>query len=297
MSIGFIGLGQMGGRMVKNLLRNGREAVVYDVFEGSVAQAVSAGASRADTVAEVGERCSTVITMLPSSPHVTEVYLDADGLVARATPETLFIDSSTIDPATSRKVHEAAGEKGAVMLDAPVSGGVGGAEAGTLTFMVGGAETTLDRAKPVLMDMGANIFHCGGPGTGEVAKLCNNLAMAVQMVGTAEALNMGENLGMDTKVLANIMNTSTSRCWSGDTYNPAPGVLDGVPASRGYEGGFASALMEKDLYLAMDAARDSGSAIPAGAQAHALYSLMKAQGHGDLDFGAVFMLLKGDLRR
>ena len=182
---------------------------------------------------------------------------------------------------------------GAVMVDAPVSGGVGGAEAGTLTFMVGGTDDAFERSKAVLEIMGANIVHCGGVGTGEVAKLCNNLVLGISMAGVCEAMNLGVQMGIDKKKLADIMNTSTARCWSSDTYNPCPGVMEGVPASRGYEGGFGSALMQKDLGLVMDAGKTMGAPLPMGASAHQLYSFMSAHGAGQKDFGALYEFLQG----
>ena len=288
--------------MLANLAKNGRPVVAFDLSPAALAAAKSAGASVAASVTEVAEACPTVITMLPSTPHVESTFNDAGGLLPTASASggdssRLFIDCSTIDPVASKALHEATGAAGAnfQMLDAPVSGGVGGAEAGTLTFMVGGEASALEAATPVLNDMGSNIVHCGGAGTGEVAKLCNNLSLAVSMVGTSEAMNLGERLGIDPKVLAGIMNTSTGRCWSSDTYNPCPGVMEGVPSSRDYSGGFANALMEKDLFLALAAARESGSPTPLGSSAHALYSILKSSDLGHLDFSSVFLLLKGEM--
>lgn len=291
--VGFIGLGQMGSRMAANLVKKGRSVVAFDVSPAAVEAAGRAGAAAAGSVAEVAETCSTVVTMLPSSPHVCEVYQGADGLLAAAPPGVLFVDSSTIDPTVSRQVHADVEAKGSSMLDAPVSGGVGGAEAGTLTFMVGGAEATVDAARPVLLDMGANVVHCGGAGNGEVAKLCNNLALAVSMIGTAEAMHLGQNLGIDPSTLASVMNTSTGRCWSSEAYNPCPGVVPTAPASNNYAGGFAVDLMEKDLFLATQAGRASGSSLPLGSAAHALYNVVQANGGGNKDFSAIYLLLTG----
>lgn len=292
--VGFIGLGNMGGHMAHNLLKAGKEVVVFDISAPAVDAAVGRGAEAASAPADISAQCGTVITMLPSNPHVEGTYLDAEtGLLQAAEPGTLFIDSSTIDPAVSRKVADAALGVSCGLVDAPVSGGVGGAEAGTLTFMVGGDQEHFDRAQDVLQIMGQNIVHCGGVGTGEAAKLCNNLVLGISMAGVCEAMALGQELGIDTKVLAGIMNTSTARCWSSDTYNPCPGVMDGVPASRGYEGGFGSALMQKDLGLALDASRSTGVPSPMGATAHQLYSLMSAHGAGKKDFGALFEFLYG----
>ena len=235
-----------------------------------------------------------VITMLPSNPHVREVYCGADGVLEGARAGSIMIDSSTIDPNVAREVAASVAAAGSKLIDAPVSGGVGGAEAGTLTFMVGGDTSDLEAARPVLEVMGANIVHCGDVGTGQVAKLCNNLVLGISMAGVAEAMNMGARLGIDEKTLAGIMNTSTARCWSSDTYNPCPGVMEGVPASRDYEGGFGAALMQKDLGLALDAARAVGATVPMGANAHQIYSLISAHGAGGKDFGVVFKFLQGD---
>ena len=232
--------------------------------------------------------------MLPSNPHVQSTYMAPEtGLLAGAHAGTLFIDSSTIDPAVSREVAAACGEVECGMVDAPVSGGVGGAEAGTLTFMVGGSQDDFDAAGDVLNIMGGNIVHCGDVGTGEVAKLCNNLVLGISMAGVCEAMALGQELGIDTKVLAGIMNTSTARCWSSDTYNPCPGVMEGVPSSNGYKGGFGSALMQKDLGLALDAARANGVPSPMGATSFQLYSMMMAHGAGGKDFSALFEFLFG----
>ena len=300
-AIGFIGLGQMGGRMLANLTKKGHKVVAFDLSPAALDSAKGAGASVAASVTEVAEGCPTVITMLPSTPHVEGTYKDAGGLLPTAAASggsddsRLFIDCSTIDPVASKALHGATAAAGAGfrMLDAPVSGGVGGAEAGTLTFMVGGEADALEDAMPLFEAMGSNVVHCGAAGTGEVAKLCNNLSLAVSMVGTCEAMNLGAQLGIDPKVLASIMNTSTARCWSSDTYNPCPGVMEGVPSSRGYSGGFANGLMEKDLHLALGAGRAAQAPLPLGSQAHAIYSLMKANGHEELDFSSVYLLLNG----
>ena len=193
--------------------------------------------------------------MLPSSPHVRSVYLGEYGVLAGVKPGTPLIDSSTIDPLTSREVAMDAKAKGCPMVDAPVSGGVGGAEAGTLTFMVGGEAHDYEAAKPILQAMGKNIVHCGGIGNGQVAKICNNMMLAIEMIATSEGMTLAAKLGMDPKIFAAIVNTSSGRCWSSDTYNPYPGVLENVPASRGYTGGFGADLMLKDLTLVTDAAK------------------------------------------
>jgi 3-hydroxyisobutyrate dehydrogenase len=230
--------------------------------------------------------------MLPSSPHVRSVYLGADGVLAGVAKGTTLIDSSTIDPHTAREVITAAAEHGNPMADAPVSGGTGGAEAGTLTFMVGGATDVFERIAPLLRHMGKNIVHCGAAGTGQVAKICNNMLLGISMIGVSEAMNLGASLGIDPKVLAGIINTSSGRCWSSDTYNPYPGVMENVPASRGYTGGFGADLMLKDLGLATDAAKLSKQPVMMGALAQQLYQSLSAQGAGAQDFSAVINLYK-----
>lgn len=260
-------------------------------MESSLSGLVNDGAERGSCPADVASRSDTVITMLPSNDHVKEVY---EGVFSRARPGTLMIDSSTVDPTVSRAIALTAEENGHRFVDAPVSGGVGGAEAGTLTFMVGGSDRSFEDAKDVLNLMGSNLVHCGDVGTGEVAKLCNNLLLAVSMVGTCEAMNLGEKLGIDPHKLAGILNTSTGRCWSSDSYNPYPGVIETAPSSRGYTGGFGSALMHKDLTLALDAAKSERVASPLGSAAHQIYTLMVAHGAGEKDFSAVIQYLNGD---
>lgn len=287
----------MGGRMVENLVKKGRNVVAFDLSPLALQTARDCGATTAESVAEVGAECNLVITMLPSTPHVESTILgQPTGLLANNSGKALYIDCSTIDPVASKEINAAVSAAGSRMVDAPVSGGVGGAGAGTLTFMVGGEEDALEDAKPVLFDMGTNVIHCGGAGTGEVAKLCNNLSLAVSMIGTCEAMNLGEKLGIDPKVLAGVINTSTGRCWSSDTYNPCPGVMEGVPSDRGFTGGFANELMEKDLFLASQAARASGSPTPLAANAHAIYSMLKTNGYGHLDFSSVYLMLNGSMK-
>jgi len=253
------------------------------------------GGKPASSPAEAAEDASYVITMLPSNDHVRQAYGGENGIISSSKFKDgcLCIDSSTIDPMVSREVNEMVTARGGRFVDAPVSGGVGGAEAGTLTFMVGGTESNFTKSHNVLNDMGANIVHCGDVGTGEVAKLCNNMVLAISMLGVSEAMNLGEKLGMDPKVLAGIMNTSTARCWSSDTYNPTPGVIEGVPSSRDYEGGFGSALMLKDLGLATDAAKSVAAPVPMGAASQSFYQLMVANGLGAKDFSVAYQFLKG----
>jgi 3-hydroxyisobutyrate dehydrogenase len=292
MKVAFIGLGHMGAPMARNLLKAGHGLVVYDVVARNVEALTSVGAIAARSAKDAASKGELVITMLPSSPHVRSVYLGADGVLAGVAKGTTLIDSSTIDPHTAREVITAAAEHGNPMADAPVSGGTGGAEAGTLTFMVGGATDVFERIAPLLRHMGKNIVHCGAAGTGQVAKICNNMLLGISMIGVSEAMNLGASLGIDPKVLAGIINTSSGRCWSSDTYNPYPGVMENVPASRGYTGGFGADLMLKDLGLATDAAKLSKQPVMMGALAQQLYQTLSAQGAGAQDFSAVINLYK-----
>ena len=228
-----------------------------------------------------------VISMLPASVHVENLYLGDKGLLTAIAAGTLVIDCSTIAPASSRKVSEAAAAKNIPMIDAPVSGGVGGAVGGTLTFIVGGESEAFDQAKPLLEDMGKNIFHAGAPGAGQVAKICNNMLLSVLMTGTAEALQLGVDNGMDPSVLSEIMRTSSGGNWALEVYNPYPGVMEGVPSSNNYEGGFLVDLMIKDLGLALEAALDTGSATPMGTLARNLYINHRKLGNGRKDFSSI----------
>ena len=295
MNIGFLGLGNMGGPMALNLLKAGHRLHVYDLSAASVAHLVEAGATAAASPAALAQSdVEVIVTMLPAAAHVKAVYLGDDGLLANVHPSVLLIDSSTIDPQSAREVASAARQHGNPMLDAPVSGGTGGAAAGTLTFMVGGEAADFDRAQPILAAMGKNIVHCGGSGNGQAAKVANNMLLGISMIGVAEAMSLGVALGVDPKVLAGIINTSSGRCWSSDTYNPFPGVMDNVPAARGYSGGFGSDLMLKDLGLASEAAKQIRQPVILGALAQQLYQTFSTQGHGNLDFSAIINLYRKD---
>ncbi len=244
MHIGFIGLGNMGAPMAHNLLKAGHQLSVFDLNAAAVENLVGAGALPVDSPTAIAQgNAELIITMLPAAAHVKSVYLGENGLIASSRESVMLIDCSTIDPHSAREVAKAAAEHGNPMLDAPVSGGTGGAAAGTLTFMVGGSDADFDRAQPILAAMGKNIVHCGAAGNGQVAKVANNMLLGISMIGVAEAMALGVALGMDAKTLAGVINTSSGRCWSSDTYNPFPGVLDNVPSSRGYSGGFGSDLM------------------------------------------------------
>jgi len=291
--LAFIGLGNMGGPMALNLLKAGHQVRVFDLSAAALDAARAAGAIVAASPAAAVEGAEAVVSMLPASKHVEGVYLGDQGLLASIAPGTLVIDCSTIAPASSRKVADAAKARGIDFIDAPVSGGTAGAAAGTLTFIVGGAAELLERARPYLSVMGKNIFHAGGNGAGQVAKICNNMLLGIHMAGSAEALALGVANGLDPKVLSDIMVKSSGRNWSLELYNPWPGVMDNVPASRGYTGGFGSALMLKDLGLAAEAATAAGSAIPLGELARNLYQL-HCQDEGGLDFSSIVNLYRKD---
>ncbi|HZZ93320.1 MAG TPA: 3-hydroxyisobutyrate dehydrogenase [Usitatibacter sp.] len=290
MKIAFIGLGNMGNPMCRNLLKNGHALKVFDVVPELVKKLKDTpGCEPATSAAECVKDVELVITMLPSSPHVRSVYTGPRGVLSEVAGGTPLIDCSTIDPLTSREVSFEAKARGCPMLDAPVSGGVGGAEAGTLTFMVGGEAQDYERLKPVLQAMGKNIVHCGASGNGQVAKICNNMMLAIEMIATSEGMTLAAKLGMDPKIFASIVNTSSGRCWSSDTYNPYPGVLENVPASRGYSGGFGADLMLKDLTLVTDAAKAAKHPVMMGAIAQQVYQKHSMDGNGGKDFSSVIL--------
>jgi 3-hydroxyisobutyrate dehydrogenase len=292
MKISFIGLGHMGAPMARNLIKAGHALRVFDIVKANVDALTGAGAIAATSAKDCAAQGEIVITMLPSSPHVKAVYMGADSVLAGAPSGVTLIDCSTIDPHSAREVAAACLSQGHPMADAPVSGGTVGAEAGTLTFMVGGTHEVFERVAPLLKHMGKNIVHCGASGTGQVAKICNNMLLGITMIGVAEAMNLGAALGIDAKVLAGIINTSSGRCWSSDTYNPYPGVMENVPAARGYTGGFGADLMLKDLGLAADAARQAQQSVVLGAAAHQLYQMFSAQGFGGKDFSAIINMYR-----
>lgn len=294
-SIAFIGLGNMGGPMAANLVKAGHSVKAFDLSAQACQAAREQGVAVAGSVAEAVAGASIVISMLPASKHVESLYLGEAGVLAQLAPGALVIDCSTIAPASAQKVAQAALDKGIRMIDAPVSGGTAGAAAGTLTFIVGGPAESLELARPALQAMGRNIFHMGEAGAGQVAKLCNNMALAVIMGVTSEAIALGAAHGLDPKVLSQMMAVSTGRSWATEVCNPWPGVLDNVPASRGYSGGFGNDLMLKDLGLAVEAAIGSGATIPLGELARNLYAMNRNQGRGGLDFSSVLKLfLKQD---
>lgn len=298
--VGFIGLGNMGYHMASNLIRAGYLVTVHDINYDAMKKFSEKGIPSKETPFEVAETSDVVITMLPSASNVLDVYTGPNGFLhdRSCVRPWLFIDSSTIDPQTSRKLSASVSsyplkeQKGyantPVMLDAPVSGGVPGAEARTLTFMVGGSEEAYIAAKPLFMSMGKNIIYCGGTGNGAAAKICNNLAMAISMIGVSEAVALGQSLGITASTLTSIFNSSSARCWSSDSYNPVPGVMEGVPSSRNYDVGFSSKLMAKDLALALASAEEVGMNCPLASGAHVIYTELCEQGYESKDFSSVF---------
>ncbi|XP_060823342.1 3-hydroxyisobutyrate dehydrogenase, mitochondrial isoform X1 [Bombus pascuorum] len=291
--VGFIGLGNMGGHMARNILRNGHKLVVFDVNESAVSNLTEVGADRASDPTEVAKDVDVVVSMLPSNQDVLDVYNIKNGLLSSAKRGTLLIDSSTTDPFVSQILAEDAEKSSVNFIDSPVSGGINAAKDGTLTFMVGGSKENFELAKPLLTSMGSKIIHCGNVGMGQAAKLCNNMLLAISMIGTAEAFNLGQKLGLDPKVLANIVNSSSGRCWSSELYNPVPGILNNVPSSKNYEGGFGVTLMAKDLGLVQAAATKVEASIPFGSLAHQIYRAIIAQGFAKKDFSFVYQFLKG----
>ncbi|TDI60903.1 MAG: 3-hydroxyisobutyrate dehydrogenase [Alphaproteobacteria bacterium] len=293
--IGFIGLGNMGMPMAKNLIKAGHEVKAFDLSAAALDHGVEAGMAPAATVSEAASGVEVVVTMVPEGKHSRAVYLNDDGILAKADAGTLLIDCSTIDVATARDINAAATEAGFEMVDAPVSGGVGGAEAATLTFMVGGTKGAFQKAEKILKPMGGKIFHCGGAGNGEAVKICNNMLLAISMIGTSEAFALGRRLGLDDQVLFDVASTSSGRCWSLDTYCPVPGPVPGSPANRDYQPGFAADMMLKDLRLAKTAAKATEASTPLGALSEALYSELSEKGHGNLDFSGIFKMVNQDI--
>ncbi|NQZ11792.1 MAG: 3-hydroxyisobutyrate dehydrogenase [Algicola sp.] len=287
-NIAFIGLGNMGGPMAINLVKADHQVNVFDLSQAAIDEVVAVGGKQSATTAEAVQGADFVISMLPAGKHVESVYLGENGLINHLSKDTLVIDSSTIDSETAQKVAKELASKSIHFVDAPVSGGVGGAKAGSLTFIVGGETADFDNAKPVLEVMGKNIFHAGAHGAGQVAKVCNNMLLAVLMAGTSEALQLGVDNGLDPKVLSEIMLQSSGRNWTLEVYNPCPGVMENVPSSNDYQGGFMVDLMAKDLGLAMDTCVKSQSATPMGSLARSLYAMHATQGNGKKDFSSIF---------
>ena len=296
--IAFIGAGNMGLPMLRNLLVAGHQVRAYDVSPDALAEAVRAGAGEAASLADAVTAAEIVITMLPEGRHVRAVYLGDggnDGIVGHAPREALLADCSTIDVASARAVAAAASEAGYEMIDAPVSGGVTGASAGTLTFMVGGSAAGFQRAEPILAAMGRNVAHVGGSGHGQAAKICNNMMAGIAIIGASEVCCLGEALGLDPKKLFDVVSTSSGQTWMMDHMHPVPGIVEAAASNRNYAPGFKAALMAKDLGLAQKAAADTGTSTPLGSAASSIYRMLCHNGAGELDCSAVYRLLHGDL--
>jgi len=290
MKVAFLGLGNMGLPMALNLIKAGHQVHGFDLVQAQLDAFKAAGGVSAHSALEAAEHAEVIISMLPASRHVEALYLGDSGLLATANPKALLIDCSTISPKVSQLVAAAAKAKGFAMIDAPVSGGTAGAQAGTLTFMVGGDSADVERARPLLEQMGKNIFHAGTNGSGQTVKVCNNMLLGIQMLGTSEALRLGIANGMDPKVLSDIMSKSSGRNWVLELYNPCPGVMENVPSSKAYAGGFGVDLMLKDLGLATENASDLDASVPLGDLARKLYEVHSKAGNGQLDFSSVFNL-------
>ena len=287
MKIAFIGLGNMGAPMARNLIKAGHDLNLFDLNQQVLADLSALGGRITESPKHAAQGAELVITMLPAAAHVRSVYLNEDGVLAGIASGVPAVDCSTIDPQTIRDIAALAARQGVALGDAPVSGGTGGAQAGTLTFMVGASTEHFARLKPILAQMGKNIVHCGDLGTGQIAKMCNNLLLGISMIGVAEAMALGNSLGIDTDVLAGVINSSTGRCWSSEIYNPWPGVVETAPASRGYTGGFGADLMLKDLGLATEAAKVAHQPVILGAVAQQLFQAMSLRGDGGKDFSAI----------
>ncbi len=290
-TIAFIGVGNMGGGMAANLARAGHSVRAFDLSADAVARAVANGCAAATNAAEAAAGADAIVTMLPAGTHVRAAY-EGD-LFAAASRHAILIDCSTIDVATAKSVGEAAAQHGLAMVDAPVSGGTAAADGGTLTFMVGGPGAAFAAARPILDAMGKAVIHAGGAGMGQAAKICNNMILGATMVATAEAFVLAEKLGLDAQTFFDISSKASGQSWSMTSYCPVPGPVPTSPANRDYQGGFAAALMLKDLKLAVAAATTAGASVPMGAQAEALYQLFANNGGGGQDFSAIVRLLRG----
>jgi 3-hydroxyisobutyrate dehydrogenase len=291
--IAFVGLGNMGLPMAQNLLKVGHQVEGVDVNAAAVAKLVAAGGVGVETSKTAAARADVVITMLPAGQHVREVYLGSSGIIENANAGTLLIDCSTIDVETARAVASAAEKKGLLMLDAPVSGGVGGASAATLTFMVGGSAQAFTRAESILQKMGKTIVHAGGAGNGQAAKICNNMILGVSMIAVSEAFVLAEKLGLDHQKLFDISSKSSGQCWSLTTYCPVPGPVPTSPANRDYQAGFTAAMMLKDLKLSQEAAKAAGANTALGADAARIYSAYVESGEAGKDFSGIIHFVRG----
>jgi 3-hydroxyisobutyrate dehydrogenase len=292
MKIGFIGLGHMGNPMVKNLLINKFQVMVFDVMPEVMSALITNGAT-SGSIIDIALQCEIVFTMLQTGEQVTSTCLGEQGLFAHMKPQTLFIDCSSIDIQTSRQLHQLAQDKDIAMLDAPVSGGVAGAEAASLTLMVGGSEENLRHALPVLQCLGKKIVHAGPAGNGQAAKICNNMLLGISMIGVCEAFVLAEKLGLAADKLFEISSNASGQCWSLTSYAPVPGLVPSSPANHNYKPGFTAKMMLKDLLLSQAAAQATGTATPLGAEATALYSMFINQGFAEMDFSGIINMITG----
>ncbi len=293
--IGFIGLGNMGGGMCANLAKAGHAVKAFDLSADAVEKAVANGATGAATIADAVSDVDVVVSMLPAGKHVHAVYFGDDGVAANAAAGTTFLDCSTIAVEDARSAHEKAEAAGFKMVDAPVSGGVAAADAGTLTFMVGGSKDAFEIAKPFLEIMGKNVFHAGASGNGQVAKIANNMLLGISMIGTCEAFNLAEKLGLDAQTFFDISSTASGQCWSMTSYCPSPGPVPTAPSNRDYQPGFAVAMMLKDLKLAAGAADGAGANIEFGKLAEQVYEKLSTDGFDGLDFSGVMKRVRGEI--
>lgn len=291
-NIGFIGVGNMGGPMARNLLKAGYKVKAFDLMPELVQKVVEAGGTKAASAQEAAQDVDAVISMLPAGKHVLSVYTGEKGILTAARPGTLFIDSSTIDVKSAREAIAAAEAKGMLMLDAPVSGGVAGAENAALTFMVGGTDAAFAKAKPILEAMGKKIVHAGGAGNGQVAKICNNMVLGISMIAVSEAFVMAEKLGLSAQAMFDIVSSSSGSCWALVNHCPVPGPVPTSAANRDYKPGFAAELMLKDLKLSQEAARSAGAQTPLGAEATALFSEYVQGGNGPSDYSGIIRMIR-----
>ncbi len=292
--IGFVGLGHMGHPMAQNLLKAGFKLSVYDVSPAAMQSLIADGGVPAKSLAEVAQQADVLITMLQTGQQVREVCLSENGLFANAKKDILYIDSSSIEITTTRELHKKTEDFSIAMVDAPVSGGVAGAEGATLTFMVGGSEQHFLRAKPILEKMGKKIIHAGIGGSGQAAKICNNLILGISMIAVSEGFTLGKKLGLDPKKFFEISSNASGQCWSMTSYCPVPGIVEKAPSNHDFQAGFMAKMMLKDLRLGQRAAESVNAVIPLGAEAAELYSLFVNQGHGDMDFSGIINMIAGE---
>lgn len=292
LNIGFIGLGHMGQPMAINLLKKGYHLTVFDLVPDAIKKLQEHGAKSAKTIHDTAKEVDVLITMLQTGDQVKKVCLGLEGLFSQLKENALYIDCSSIDISSSHLLHQEAEKKNIIMVDAPVSGGVSAAQAGSLTFMVGGADESFEKAKPILEAMGKKIVHTGIAGTGQAAKICNNMILGISMIGVCEAFNLAEKLGLSAEKLFEVSSNASGQCWSLTNYAPVPGVVPTSPANRDYEPGFTAKMMLKDLLLSQNAAQTTGANTPLGAEATALYSLFVNQGYGEIDFSGIIKFLR-----